>query len=666
MKSKFTLVLLLGLASVFVYSQRSEAVFKKASLAPVVGGGIDEVWSEANSYNIDLVYEDKVPSIGAPGESYWKALWDYQGIYLLIVVADDVYFPGEPAYMYEQLWAFFDVNSDNLNDGLGSGDQQGHYQVDVEFTDENMDGNPRQYMFRPGLTYAFTLEDPAYHAEYFIPFSILLDKDGKAFDRSKPFGFDVTVVDRDDESSYPVQVSWANDGTGGLSWFNMDQCGLAELEGFTTPVLVESISIADAEITVDNGTLQLVPEILPANASTLNLRWSLEYGTGNGTVDQNGLVTAKANGSVRITGEAIDGSNIKGSAEVIISNQFTTKEELNVIRNGYFDRVDTNLEPAEFNFFSADPADPPRVESGHVSLNSINQGVPESCTFYQAGLRAVPDEEYEFSFVAWAEAERPFSVGFIDIPGNTNVWYGSSDDSRAINGQSRWAFEIGTDPTRYTFDVTFDHILPSTNQKVQFLLGNSTVISYLDSILLFSKSDYQKLHDFVPVESILLSSASGSDSVEHGKSLQLMVDVQPEMASLREVEWTVESLSGQASIDQEGIVTGDVPGKVKVIAMAKDGSAVAGQLEITITYPVGLATSSNSRSLQVYPVPARNEIILEQATEKSLLGLYNSTGVLIEEIWIQGTEHRIDISSYPPGIYFLRLRDQAVKFLKAE
>ena len=53
-------------------------------------------------------------------------------------------------------------------------------------------------------------------------------------------------------------------------------------------------------ITADNGTLQMMAAILPADATNQNVKWVVENGTGRATIDGKGLLTGLVNGTVMV------------------------------------------------------------------------------------------------------------------------------------------------------------------------------------------------------------------------------------------------------------------------------------------------------------------------------------------------------------------------------
>jgi uncharacterized protein YjdB len=90
-------------------------------------------------------------------------------------------------------------------------------------------------------------------------------------------------------------------------------------------VLVSSINLSSqgniTAINNPNGTLQLIAQVIPANASDPSVNWSVSSGAGIVSVDQAGLVTALSNGTAKVRATAQDGTGIFGEMTLTASNQ---------------------------------------------------------------------------------------------------------------------------------------------------------------------------------------------------------------------------------------------------------------------------------------------------------------------------------------------------------
>jgi len=481
-----------------LYAQQPSGVIKKVDERPVIGGEVDAVWTEANVYNIDQNFQSELPTLGASGETNWRALWSTDGISVLLTVTDDVFFPNyavSPAgnnYEYDKPEIYFDVNY-VLQDALGPGNAgTGHYQVAPGFTDGKNDGT----LMDGGnsIEYAFVVTEPNYTAEYYIPFAYLKDKDGIAIDLTGNIGFDVTIIDRD--AAAPTDPArrravWANIGGVNESWSDMDDCGIITFEGATAGVDVTSVTLAGGEITTDNGTLQVVATILPEDATNKVLAWSVENTTGRATINSNGVVTAIKDGEVTVTAKATDGSYEEGSCTVTISGQVTTLWELNTIPNGGFDSVNVDGTAYLWGGWGGDANSAmPQIIDGVAICTPVLAAYSWQYQFNNTNVTALPNVDYIFSFEAWADANRTLNVDFEDTPALSYNRYGHSTDASATGGESDWTFDITTERTQYVLHVIFDEIVETTVQKVQFMLGLDSNIVYLDNVMLVTAEEY--------------------------------------------------------------------------------------------------------------------------------------------------------------------------------
>ncbi|MCK4748889.1 MAG: Ig-like domain-containing protein, partial [Bacteroidales bacterium] len=404
---------------------------------------------------------------------------------------------------------------------------------------------------------------PNYTAEYFIPLTVLLDEDEYDVDMEGEIGFDITLIDRDLSDDSARVAVWSNTGTNGGSWTNMDDCGVIIFDDATISTFVEEINLTGGEITENNGKLQIVTEILPENASKKSLEWTLENSAGKATIDRDGVVTGIADGEVTVTASALDGSYVEGTAIVSISNQIVSIGEVNIIKNPNFDEVNGDGTPAGWDTDGGVNNDPvPYVDDGILVCTPGEPAELWNYGFSQSGLTALPDIDYIYSFVAWADETRTFTTNFEDTEEYEWNRYGYSTDPRTSWGgnESDWTFDLTTEPVRYTFDVLFDDIRPNTVQRVGFELGLSDVDTYLDSIELVSVDDFYRLTDYTPVKDIIISGAGGAKEVTLDATLQMSAEVLPLEADYPAVKWSVVNGPGWASIDENGLLTPDSAG----------------------------------------------------------------------------------------------------------
>jgi uncharacterized protein YjdB len=87
-------------------------------------------------------------------------------------------------------------------------------------------------------------------------------------------------------------------------------------------VAVSSITVSGNAISTVGGTSQMTATVLPVNAALKDIIWSVNN-PNVANVSSTGLLTANGNGTVTVTASSKDGSNVSGSAQIVVSNQPT-------------------------------------------------------------------------------------------------------------------------------------------------------------------------------------------------------------------------------------------------------------------------------------------------------------------------------------------------------
>jgi len=496
MKKFSTLILGLMVAG-SLFAERPEGVIVKAATMPEIDGVIDAVWENANAYNIDRNFKEELPSLGSAGETTWKMLWDESGLYVMLKVTDEAYYPSYAvtpkgySWEYDQPELYFDVNYQLEGDGSSnSAYGAGHYQIAPAFVESKISGE--NYTESNGVVWAVKVTEPNYVVEYFIPLSMLKDKDNVAVDLTRTVGFDVTIIDRDPGDAARKRAVWANDGTTGLmseTNGNMDVSGKITFDGAQEATLIEKITLTSGSITQDNGTLQMVASILPVDATFKELTWSVaikEGDSGRASIDSKGVLTGISDGIVTVTAAATDGSFESGSVDVTISGQIVKMDEVSYIKNGNFNDVDGSATPLNWNFGSGTAQvieGVLEVEPASVMTNPWDYKILQ----YINVPYALKDLEYVLKFKAWADAERDFPLKVED---SNNGWpaYGTSSDATS-NGSTTWSMNITTEPTFYELHMTFANMLENCVQNFNWQVGLSTTRIYVDSVTLVSVAD---------------------------------------------------------------------------------------------------------------------------------------------------------------------------------
>ncbi len=260
----------------YEFNEDLAAMILYTDTAVTVDGEITEsIWERSDKYHINKVFTGETFDDQDDLSAYWKAVWDEDGIYVLVeVTADDTLVTDETYGMGSEqdlVEIYFDMNTDNLADGAGP--SEGIYV-----------GNPTNghyvFAYKRGSEFATLLgwqsdcevaiieneEDATSVQELFVPWSLITDKEGNVFvpDEKISIGFDVYIADNDgpDNGDERNRKIWVNDGTyGDGAWTNMDHCGKIQLSQQATGSLGVTVTAGKSSVCPgEEVQLNAVPE----------------------------------------------------------------------------------------------------------------------------------------------------------------------------------------------------------------------------------------------------------------------------------------------------------------------------------------------------------------------------------------------------------------------
>ena len=606
MRKLFTFLMSVILIST-LSAQKPHALLPKASVAPEVGGGIDDVWSEADPINVDRIYIDENPTVGAEGETWWKGLWTDEGIYVLVNVADNDYYPyyqradetQTSKTRYDQVEVFFDCNYEKV-DGLGGweGGNSGHYKFAPATSiaaDAGFDDGTLHEDYYPDLGYKYSInanDDPHWFVEYFVPFASLKDEDGLVVDIQGEIGFEVCIVDNDSPGGNDGRnrIVWANNLNGDDdSWDNMDDAGIIELDGAAV-VYMEELTLTGGDITENNETLQIGIDIYPEETTDKTLKWKIsEASTAKASISADGVVTPLTNGTLIVSATSSDEFVESNEITINISGQIITVDKMNFLVDGNFDMPQENGRPnaawSSGGTGSGYGSHTAWVEDGVFRFSpdsvlanqwdmKVRQRVSTSRMAENAG------ERFLIGFKMWATEEATFQL-VLEQNSSWAHWGNNSAAQTAnavpVDGQSRWDITPTTEPAWFKMSFVADN-LDGNGPDFCFqpsLIGAVSV--YIDSLYLITAGD----------------------------------------------------------------------------------SAL-----INWDYVEGIAQNRQLETLDVYPNPAKDVLNVTLENGNTNVAIYNSVGVKMEELLVEGTHHVFNVSNYSPGLYFVKANNTVVKFVK--
>src|SRR5690554_102203 len=336
-------------------------------------------------------------------------------------------------------------------------------------------------------------------------------------------------------------------------------------------VEIETQSGVPAEITTDDGTLQLVATVSPTNA-VQTVVWSIESGTGLATVDTDGLVTAIDNGTVTVRATSTEDNTLYDELSITITNQVLSVASVEVETQG---------------------------------------GVPAEITTFGGTLQliAIVNPSNSQQTVTWS-IEAGADSASVDNDGLVTAIDDGSVTIRATSTEDGNIFgEIIVTITNQTPDV------------------ESVAVSTLDD-----------------VEALITTI---------GDALQLVATVSPTDA-IQTVIWSVESGANVVSIDEDGLITALENGEAWVRATSTEDDTVFGEL-LVIVDTTASVDNLVMDSVKIYPNPTNGIVFISTNQHISSLEVYNLIG---QRVIAANNTDQIDLSQLNTGTYIIKINTE--------
>jgi hypothetical protein len=147
--------------------------------------------------------------------------------------------------------------------------------------------------------------------------------------------------------------------------------------------------------------------------------------------------------------------------------------------------------------------------------------------------------------------------------------------------------------------------------------------------------DLQIVAGAIQLESIEVSHSNTDNTVYAAKKLQMTTEFTPQYFCDQTVTWSVENLTGKASINSAGILSAEAVGEVKVMAVSNANPAISGEITMTV-----VLHESNTYYIDATLGADTNDGLSEQSPWKSLAkvnagNFYPGDSILFKagEVW---------------------------------
>ncbi len=407
-------------------------------------------------------------------------------------------------------------------------------------------------------------------------------------------------------------------------------------------------------ITTDNGTLQLITNVLPSDATNKTVTWSITSGADKATLSSSGLITATDNGTMVARATANDGSGVFGSITISISNQVIQVTGITVTGavgsstitsdNGTL-QLSASVLPANATNKSIAWS----VSSGADKVSVNASGLVTALDNGTAVIRATANDGSgiygNLTITITNQVIRVTGITVTGAGGTTLITSlgvtlqlsAAVLPANASNKTVTWAITSGSDKASIN------------SSGLVTAISNGTVVARAtanDGSGVFGTLTITISSQIIPVSSITVSGAGGATTINTDNgTLLLSASILPSNATNKTVSWSVVSGSEFVSVSTAGLVTAINNGTATIRATANDGSGINGSITITISNQIiqvtsivitgaGGATAINTENgtlqlnAQVLPVNASNKSITWSVSSGSDKASVSQTGLV--------------------------------------
>jgi uncharacterized protein YjdB len=431
---------------------------------------------------------------------------------------------------------------------------------------------------------------------------------------------------------------------------------------------VESILVSSASgtsITTDNGTLQLSASILPADATTKTVVWSVQNLTGKAYISASGILTAEKDGTVEAVATAIDGSGIKGELTINISNQIIPVESISVnsVGGSLINSDNGTLQVLA----TALPGD---ATNKSVSWSLVN--ITGKASISASGL-ITAEKDGTVKAIATAtdgsgvKGELTITILNQIIPVESiSVSSASGTSITTDNGTLQLSASIlPADATTKTVSWSVVNVTGKASISASGLITAEkdgtvkTIATATDGSGVKGELTITISNQIILIEDITIIDNLKNDTINGiGTKLSLDVLVIPQNATNPKVNWIIESITGQAEIDQNGELTTISEGSIKVIVKALDESKFTTQKEYIIALPVLLQQHGYLENMKVFPNPTSGMIQIhfdKLPHDGVALEIRNPHGQILLKKIIVNNISELSLEQYNHSLYFVTI-----------
>ncbi len=350
-------------------------------------------------------------------------------------------------------------------------------------------------------------------------------------------------------------------------------------------IKVTGITFSETTLNMNTGdTKQLTAKVQPSDATNSKLTWSSNNET-IASVDQNGTITANKEGSAVITATAQDGSGIKTTCQVNVTDikvsgitisastlamQTEDVKQLSVTAITPANATNKALKWESNNTWVATVD-----ESGNITAHNQGEATITVKAADNGGAQAT---------CKVTVTERTAPVVKVTQIQLSQTWASINEGKELQLTATVLPADATNQSLNWSSSVEGVATVDQTG-KVTAIKEGTTVITATakDGSGISASCTVQVTIPNVMVTGITLNKTAAS--VVKGKTVALTATVTPDTATNKTVKWTTSN-ENVATVSTGGVVTAKAAGTATITATAADGSGVTAICKITVTNPV--------------------------------------------------------------------------------
>ncbi len=154
-----------------------------------------------------------------------------------------------------------------------------------------------------------------------------------------------------------------------------------------------------------------------------------------------------------------------------------------------------------------------------------------------------------------------------------------------------------------------------------------------------------------------------SKELKINETFTLKVTLKPDDATNKNITW-ISSQTDIATVDNKGVVTALAVGKTTITATAEDNGLTA-TCEVTVTKATGI-NDNTAYDIKIYPTLVNSGFTIDYSNINKvyILNIYSQTGKKVKTEKLTNNEQFINVSSLQSGVYFVKVGEDIIKFMK--